>query len=450
MAEETTVEVKDREQFRGLMREAVVDLVRDEPAVIVAALQSDKAALRAALDAAGIIVSGPASPDAATVVAAYRNAQDEGRVIRGFGARYRSATPSRASRAPDGSESRNFLFGEVAVMAEAWFRALYTRDGVDRVTGKNIRQITEEMNRATRAPATPMTDETGTGGGYLVPTAVAAQIFQEMNERFVLRDLVEVFVSATPLDIPRRISQVTVSRGAPATDLTELNLAATLGKVKLSPERVGAITYIDPRLALAAAVGPVQWVIGQLAEAIAKDYQRCIIAGDRTIREPVGINTLPTAGGNLYDRAKTATWVDTDNQTRRDSFRKLMFAIAQAHRESARFTWVANNDAVQRMLSTNDLNQQPFRDAEGGRPMTYYGKQVVESTALATSGTTTVIAGDFSQYAWLETPDGLRIDQTTEGGAAWVSDTIGVKIVQSVDGAPVIPQAFGILPSVVI
>ena len=62
--------------------------------------------------------------------------------------------------------------------------------------------------------------------------------------------------------------------------------------------------------------------------------------------------------------------------------------------------------------------------------------------AIVTSGTTTVIGGDFSQYAWLESPEGMRIEQTTVGGEAWVSDTIGIKMVQWLDGAPITPQAF--------
>ena len=188
---------------------------------------------------------------------------------------------------------------------------------------------------------------------------------------------------------------------------------------------------------------------GQFAEALARDKQRCIIAGDTTLREPKGINTLPTTG-DVTLAAKTASWVDTNNGTRRKAIRQLYYKIAQYHRESARFAFITNNDAVQVLASLNDIDQQPWKDASGGNPATFMGKTVVESTAIVTNTTSTILCGDFSQYGWLEGTDGIRMETTTEGGQAWESDTIGVKVVEFYDGAPIIPSVFGSLPSVIV
>jgi HK97 family phage major capsid protein len=203
-------------------------------------------------------------------------------------------------------------------------------------------------------------------------------------------------------------------------------------------------------------VGPVRFVIGQMAEAMAKDLQRCIVAGDNTlgVPEPQGINLLPTAGGNVYDRAKTVAWLDTSNATRRQTMRKAYYAVQQLHRESPRFVWIANNDGVQVLSSLNDLDQKPFADqthifsdsGSSGRPMAYLGKQVVETTAIATvagtPNTAAILGGDMGQYALVEGPDGLRIEQTNDGAGAFESDTVAIKIVQHLDGAPIIPPAF--------
>lgn len=443
-----TLDIQTKEQFTGLINEAVRALIAEDPQLIINALAGNAEGTRAALEKSGIIIGDAVAGSAARVVAgAYRRSEDA-QPIRGFGARIRRVAQHQTYTDPvTGRTRRNYLAGSVGEQADAWMRAFLSKDGIDSVTGKSQRALAGEMNAATRAPATPLTGEPGTAGSILVPTQVAAQIYEEMVERFVLRDRVDVFVSAAPLRIPRRTSRVTVSRGAPATNLGEKDFTGTLGDVTLSPERVGALTYVDPALALAAAVGPTQWVIGQIAEAMALDVQRCIVAGEQAVREPRGINTLPLAGGNLWDRAKTAAYTATDNATKRDSFRKLYYALAQAHRESPRTLWIVNNDVMQVMASLNDTNQRPFEEATGGNPTRFLGKEVVETSALVTAANTaSALIADMAQYAWLESPDGLRIEQTTVGGEAWVSDTIGVKAVQSIDGAPVIPPAFGSIP----
>jgi HK97 family phage major capsid protein len=380
---------------------------------------------------------------------AYDASRAEGRIMTGFGVRYRNSVPSRRMfDANLGRERNTFIFGEQQELAERWFSAYFSVDKRDAKTGMGLREITEKMNAGMRAPSNPLTGEAGQGAGWLVPLSIAAEIFEETTERFVLRNMVEVFTSNVPLRIPRRTALVTVTRGAPAVPVVEAD-PRILGAVTLTPERVGAIAYIDYLVSLAAAVGPVRYIIGQFAEALARDKQRCIIAGDTTLREPKGINTLPTSG-DVTLAAKTATWVDSSNATRRKAIRQLFYRIAQYHRESARFAWTTNNDAVQVMASLNDIDQQPWKDATAGNPPTYMGKPVVESTAIVTNTTSTIIGGDFGQYGWLEGTDGIRMETTTEGGQAWESDTIGVKVIEFYDGAPIIPSVFAILPSVIV
>lgn len=450
----TTQEVKTRDQLRGLVNESIVEIARDNPQILIDALAKNPDAMRASFEKAGFIVSGAVAPTTQDVIDAHQRAKDEGRIVRGFGAKLRSGLQSRNYRDQDGREHRTYLWGDQLAQAESWFRAFFNQPAyTDPQTQKPIRQIAEEMNKsATRAPTFPFTAEAGTGGGFLVPLTVAAEVFEVMQERFVLRDYVEVFTSAAPLRIPRRTGLITVSRGGASTNITQVDPASILGATTLSPERVSAMAYVDPLLALAAAVGPVRWVIGQFAEAMAKDYQRVIATGDSTLREPRGISNLPTSGEATADMAKTGTWTDTDLASRRDSIRKLYYGIAQPHRESDKFVWIVNNDVLQVLASLNDLNQQPFRDQTLGAPnATYLGKRVIETTSLATAGgLSTILCGDMSQYAWLESPDGLRIEQTNVGGEAWVSDTIGIKMVQSVDGAPITPPTFGNLGSVAV
>ena len=47
----------------------------------------------------------------------------------------------------------------------------------------------------------------------------------------------------------------------------------------------------------------------QRRDTLAKDIQRVIIAGDPSIREPRGINNLPTSGLAIFDFA-TDDWTD--------------------------------------------------------------------------------------------------------------------------------------------
>jgi HK97 family phage major capsid protein len=440
------------EEFRAHVLKELPSILAENPQVVLDAMAKNPEAMRASLTKMGYIVSDDVKTIASETMTTLRDRQETGSIASGFGTRTREKVRMHARRVLDedtGKQRTTYLDAETEPLAGQWIRAFFASKGggeaKDPVTGDHIGVIAERMAKATRAPATPMTAEAGTGGGFLVPLLVAAEVFEYMNERFLLRGMVQVFVSAAPLTIPRRLSQVSVYRQGPGTDLTEVNIASTLGDAKLSPERVGAITYVDPALALAAAVGPVRWVIGQLAEALAKDYQRTIVIGSASKREPRGILGLATSGLPLADMAQTSTYDNTSNQTKRDSIRKLYYKVNQPHRESPRFVWITNNDGVQTMNSVNDLNQQPFTDAKEGQPPKYIGKTVVETLAIVSATgpeSTTLVGGDMGQYAWLESPDGLTMQQTTEGGQAWSSDTIGIKILQRVDGEPVIPQAF--------
>lgn len=452
------MKIETKAELQELLRTEFAGIVAENPQLVLDAMAKNPEALRASFAAAGFIIGDKAAEGSTrAVMTSYREGQAEGTIASGFGSRVRKAVRSHARRVLDedtGRQRTTFLDETTEPMVESWFRAfLNAKAGagaVDPETNEHIGTIRDRLNKATRAVTVPMTMEAGTGGGFLLPLLVAAEVFEYMNERFLLRGMVEVFVSSGPLQIPRRLSQVTVSRMAPAATTVEKNVAATLGSVKLSPELVGAVTYIDPRLALAAAVGPVRWIIGQLAEAMAKDYQRTIIAGNQLLREPMGISSIPTAGAAAADMMQTATYTGTSNQTKRDSIRTLYYQIAQPHRESSRFVWIASNAGVQVMASVNDLNQAPFKDAVNGQPATYMGKTLVESTAVTVSSlTSTLYCGDMGQYAWLESPEGLSLQQTDVGGDAWLTNTIGIKIVQSVDGAPVIPQAFGSMASMV-
>lgn len=444
--------IETREGFQQLLREALPGLIKENPQFVIDALAGNAAAMRDSFAKLGIFVSQETvKPE--DVLKAHQEAANEGRIVTGVGSRHREAMKHLGRVVFDprlGRKRVTYLWGEHEQLIRDWFDALLAPDYRHPKTGVHIREIAEKINTATRvAPATPLTGEIGTGGGYLVPTVVVAEIFEEVQERYVLQNLVQVFVSDQPLRIPRRTSLVTINRGGPATDLTEKDLAATLGAVELALERVGAVAYIDPQLAAAAAVGPVRYTVGEFAEAIAKDNQRVIVAGQTDQREPRGINSLPTAGGNAFDRAKTATWTDTSNATRRKSMRLLLYALSQGHRQMASFRWIANSDVIAMLAGLNDLDERPFEYATAARPETYLGREIVETTALTTSGgTSSVLEGDLTQYAWQESTAGLRMEQTREGGKAWESDTIGVKAVQWVDGAPVIPPAFGIMSSV--
>lgn len=445
--------ITTKQAFFDTMKEGLPELLRTNPQFVLDALVQNKDAMTESLRKLGIFAS-PAVADPAEVIRQYREAQTQGRILTGFGARYREAVAHLGREVFDQKIGRKRISyiargGELEKMTFQWMRAMLSPDYHDPESGMSIRELTDKLNVAVRAPSTPLTADAGSGGSHLVPLVVVAEIFEEMTERFVLQGLVQSFTSAAPLKIPRRVALPSVTRTGASTDITEQNMDATLGSVTLSPERAAAIAYIDPLVAMAAAVGPVQYVIGQFAEAIARDNQRVIVAGSPDLREPRGISTLPTAGGNVYDRIKTATWLATNNGTKRQSFRKAMYAISQFHRSQPSFRWMSNSDAIVMFSGLNDTDQQPFRDATATAPETFFGKEIVETTALVSAGNqTTVIGGDLNQYAWLESPDGLRMEQTPIGGQAWVSDTVGVKAVQRVDGAPIIPPAFTLVASV--
>lgn len=441
--------IRTVEGFRAVLKE----VIEENPQIVLDAMAGSPESVRQTLNGLGFIVADPNVVNTADVLRARQTAIETGRIIDGFGGRIRQSMQEHARTVKDvrGNEKITYLSDpDIQDLAERWIMAAIQKNGRNPTTGEDVRDLYGKLQEASRAPATPLTADEGTSGGVLVPTIVAAEIFEETTERFVLRGLVQVFTSASPLRIPRRVALVNVYRGATATDIDEDD-PNVIGSVNLTPERVAAIAYIEPRLAQAAVVGPVRYIISQFAEAIARDDQRVIIAGDPNILEPTGIITLPTADAKTYNNSKTATWDNTSNATRRQSFRELIYAISQFHRMSPGIRWIGNSDLIAMAAGLNDTDQRNFfQDAGPGSPERILNREVVETSAIVTSGTpdTTVLVGDMNMYAWQEVPGGLRLDQTTVGGEAWTSDTIGVKVVQEVDGAPVIPPAFGNMGSV--
>ena len=435
--------IDNKDKLRQFIDDAIPELMEGHVDVFLAAMADNKDAMREAMEKAGFSVTEREGLDPDDVLEARRDAVATGRVDTGLGMSIRSRCESRRIEQSDGKFVRTYIWGETEDLANAWLRAYFSRDNVDDVTLKGIRELYDELEKRVRvAPTDPFLGEIGQAGGALVPTLVAAQIFEEANERFVLKNFVQMFSSSGPLQIPRRTVEVTVSRGGLATDIAEDK--PETGSVNLQASRVGVITYHDPLVVRAAAVGPIRWVIGQIAEAIAKDDQRVIIAGSEASSEPRGINGLPTSGGNAFDNAQTSAYDNTSVLTERASMRTAYYAVNQPHRETDAFMWVGNSDALRELTSHNDRDQQPWSDENE----TYLRKRFIESSAFATaSDVTTMFGGDFSQYAWVESQAGLRLEQTLEGGKAWESDTIGVKAVQYVDGAPVIPPAFSLITS---
>ena len=430
-------DISTQEQLRQFIDDVIPEVIESHPEVVLAAIAGKPELMREAMEKAGFSVTEREGLDPADVVEANDNARAAGRVGTGLGQEVRKRCQSQRLEHQDGKVTRTYLWGETEEMANEWLRAFLSSDNMDPLKGRHIREIYTDLEKRVRAPTDPFLGEKGQAGGALVPTVVAAQIFEEANERFVMKSHVQMFSSASPLQIPRRTVEVTVSRGGLATDITEDK--PETGFVSLSHSRVGVITYHDRLVVAAATVGPIQWVIGQIAEAIAKDDQRVIIAGSEASQEPRGVNNLPTSGGNAFDRAKTAAYDDTDALTKRESMRTAFYGVAQKHRESSGFLWAGNSDALRELATHNDRDQQIWNE-EGER---YLRKRFVESSAFVTTGgSTTMLGGDFTQYAWLEHPGGLSLEQTTVGGQAWESDTIGVKAVQYVDGAPIIPPAF--------
>ena len=430
-------DIETKEQLREFIDDSIPDIIASNPDIVLSALAGNKELMRDAMENAGFSVTEREGLDPSDVIEANNQARAAGRVDTGLGLALRKRCESQRVERPDGTVTHSYLWGETEDLANEWLRAFFSQDNMDPRDGRHIREILEDLEKRVRAPSDPFLGEVGQAGGALVPTVIAAQIFEEANERFVLKGFVQMFSTPSPLQIPRRTVEVTVSRGGLATDISEDK--PETGSVSLAHKRVGVITYHDPLVVAAATVGPIQWVVGQIAEAIAKDDQRVIIAGSEASSEPRGVNNLPTSGGNEFDRAKTAAYDNSSAITKRASMRTAFYGVAQLHRESSGFFWVGNSDALRELATHNDRDQSIW-DEEGER---YLRKRFIESSAFVTSGNaTTMIGGDFTQYAWLEHPGGLRLEQTTVGGQAWTSDTIGVKAVQYVDGAPVIPPAF--------
>lgn len=433
----TEEQKRNREAFRKVLVDELPRILEDEPGIILSAIANNEEAMRTFMEKHGFSVTERQLASVDMIRKVYREEKDAGVIMGGFGARFRRAAESVRYMDPiTGKPRQTYIFGEVEELTKRWIDAFLSKDFRNQ-QGESVRELTEELNkRVERAPSSPLTGDIGEAGSALVPTQVAAEIYTLIEERFVLRGLVEVFTSATPLEIPRETSDVSVTRGAAATNLGETR--ATVGSVRLSPERVGALTYISPRLAAAASVGPVRYVLERLARAIAKDDQRVIVAGEEGSREPRGVVNLPTSGGNSWDRAKTQAYDNTSKATERASFRDAMYSVSQGHREADRFRWVAAALAISELTSHNDADQKPWDDGDES----YLRRGVIETSAITHSSTSTVIGGDWSQYAWLESPAGLILEQTNVGGEAWESYTTGVRAVQEVDGAPVLPNAF--------
>ncbi len=429
-----------KDSFPELLRAAT------GPQALLSAAAGDAEGMRAALEAAGWGVH-ERSISPGFLAGAYREQIAFGSIDNAFGSHVRSRCMGIQYSDEDGRKRTTFIHNpEVVNDCHAWMRAvILKRDsmGVDPVTRDNAMTIRDRLEKWVRAPGSGEvhTGADGSSGsmGATVPTIIAAEVWQLIAESYPLPGLVQKYVSAAPLRIPREKDDVTVYTGGNLTDLT--GTKATVDYVQLSPNRVGAITFVDPQLALASAIGIVRYVINRLARAYARFLQDSIISGNGT-GKPKGWLAQETANVDERLNIKVQPYDDTDQTSKRGSVRRGLYQVPQYHRgenpATSTFRWVGNGECAVELESHNDTDKEPWSD----ELQTYLRRKYVETTQIATEDSaTTLLGADFNAYAMQESPSGMEIEQTREGAGAFEAHAIAVKIVTHIDGDVILPNA---------
>lgn len=282
----------------------------------------------------------------------------------------------------------------------------------------------------------------GTGGGILVPTAVADSIISKMQYISPMRQIATMIQNMpAQLQLPSENTLATaywVAEGVAPTETGEVfdpNL--------LTPWKSAALDSFTSEVLADAATNPSiqNYVESRLAIALALLQNAAFANGDGSSK-PYGFRSSAITPNSVAQDGDNLAYTDVT---------RLKYSLKTAYRAIAVF--VASSNAQQALENVRDSYGRPIwrEGLTEDTPARLLGKPVfvvdeIPSNLGATTDQTELWYGVFKNY-FIGERGPLRMDYGTNG-TDFANDKISLRLLQRVAGRPVIGESFSKLTAV--
>jgi HK97 family phage major capsid protein len=272
-------------------------------------------------------------------------------------------------------------------------------------------------------------------GGYLVPDEFEQTLVEALEEQNIFRQFAHVIQTASG---ERKIPLVATKGEASWLEEEALipESGDTFGQISLEAFKLGTMLKISDELLNDSVFNLESYVAKEFARRIGKKEEEAFIVGDG-VKKPTGIFDS-VGGGKVGITAASATALTFDEVI------DLYHSLKQPYRSSAVFLTNDSTIKTLRKLKSSDGQYLWQPSVKDGAPDTILGKPVYTSQFVPeiAAGAIAMAFGDFSYY-WIgdrQSRTFKRLDQLFA-----VTDQVGFKATQRVDGKLILPEAVQIL-----
>jgi len=273
---------------------------------------------------------------------------------------------------------------------------------------------------------------TETEGGYLVPNEFERTLISALEDFNIMRRLARTVSTASgELQVP-----VVATRGTAAW-IEEAELIpesdGSFGQVTLKAHKMATVLKVSHELLSDAAFPLESFVANDFARRLGALEEEAFISGDGD-KKPMGVLNDAIVGHT----AASPTAITFDDVI------KLFYSLRTPYRGQAAF--VTNEQTVMALRKLKDESGQYLwmPSLTEGTPQTILGRPVYVSVFMPTmeADAKTLLFGDFSYY-WIADRQGRSFERLNELFS--MTDQIGFKATQRVDGRLILPEAVKVL-----
>ena len=268
-------------------------------------------------------------------------------------------------------------------------------------------------------------------GGYTVPDEFEHTLVEALQDENIMRSAVHVITTSSG---DRKIPLVT-SKGTAFWVEEEATIPESddaFGQITLSAHKVGCMIRISEELLRDSAFDLATYIMREFARRVGAAEEEAILTGSGS-HKPTGL-LHATLG------AETGVTTAAVAAITADELIDLQHSLKSGYRRKA--CYIMNDATIKLLRKLKDGNGQ-YLWQPGlllGQPDTLLNQKVLTSNymPLPTTGNAAILYGDFSYY-WLADREGRALQRLNELYA--VTDQVGFKITQRVDGRLIMPEA---------
>ena len=274
-----------------------------------------------------------------------------------------------------------------------------------------------------------------TEGGYTVPDEFEHQLVEALQEENIMRNLVHVITTSSgDRKIPLVTSYGTASWIEEEQQITESDVA--FGQITLGAHKLATAIRISQELLQDSAFDMAGFIAHEFQRRAGAAEEEAILSGDGS-HKPIGL-LHATLGAEVGVTTASSTAITAEELI------DLQHSLKSGYRRKAAF--IMNDSTIKAVRKLKDgqgqyLWQPSIRE---GVPDMLLNTKIYMSNYMpqVEAGKKVILFGDYSYY-WLADREGRTLQRLNELYA--MTDQIGFKLTERLDGRLILPEAVKVL-----